>query len=511
MRDNGARRVEFAIEVEKGQKVSDYKPMLELVLLLVRSYIPPLVVTKSQEDICFVGEVLNLMLATLDGLRGYSKSTIPDCASQWAPIFKSQSSTAECLLEPRNVIQLREIAGPLGAEVNGESGKKGYVGIHGSGFRDFLLKPELLRAIVDSGFEHPSEIQHECILHGIFTGSSAAVKTYFEAPERVAALILIAPAIFAPLTSPKVVKENQPRQDNEVKEDNGFIRKNPIVKLYMSLSKIIKNVVMTITKMMKPMIDILNSLYRKLLSTILLSSPAIMLVRMAIDKFGTAAVRNVRYDPKQVSEHVLSGYTQPLRVKDWDRALVEFTAATLLDEESNIPVCCTQNTQPAITGQFKPSNASNIPLPNLSNKSKKQNAGIIYKSLALSDSDRLIWRIDSDGQRKNHIIGFNFDGNSMSHNVLKSHIHHQFYEWLHPTFKPSDDSKNIPDKFCTVASSHFGFYADQFWSGSQPTIPKLVHRWLSPCVLAYWYMYGGHRNFAHQPASESRLPLKQYG
>ena len=33
----------------------------------------------------------------------------------------------------------------------------GYVGIHASGFRDFLLKPELLRSIVDCGFEHPSE------------------------------------------------------------------------------------------------------------------------------------------------------------------------------------------------------------------------------------------------------------------------------------------------------------------------------------------------------------------
>lgn len=36
-------------------------------------------------------------------------------------------------------------------------GCRGYVGIHSSGFRDFLLKPELLRAIVDCGFEHPSE------------------------------------------------------------------------------------------------------------------------------------------------------------------------------------------------------------------------------------------------------------------------------------------------------------------------------------------------------------------
>jgi hypothetical protein len=39
----------------------------------------------------------------------------------------------------------------------GEAVKKGYVGIHSTGFKDFLLKPELLRAIVDCGFEHPSE------------------------------------------------------------------------------------------------------------------------------------------------------------------------------------------------------------------------------------------------------------------------------------------------------------------------------------------------------------------
>ena len=38
-----------------------------------------------------------------------------------------------------------------------------YVGIHASTFKDFLLKPELLRAVVDCGFEHPSEVQQECI------------------------------------------------------------------------------------------------------------------------------------------------------------------------------------------------------------------------------------------------------------------------------------------------------------------------------------------------------------
>jgi len=45
----------------------------------------------------------------------------------------------------------------------GEAKKGNYIGIHASGFRDFLLKPELQRAIVDCGFEHPSEVQHECI------------------------------------------------------------------------------------------------------------------------------------------------------------------------------------------------------------------------------------------------------------------------------------------------------------------------------------------------------------
>ncbi|WAR31793.1 DX39B-like protein [Mya arenaria] len=44
-----------------------------------------------------------------------------------------------------------------------------YVSIHSSGFRDFLLKPELLRAIVDRGFEHPSEVQHECIPQAILS------------------------------------------------------------------------------------------------------------------------------------------------------------------------------------------------------------------------------------------------------------------------------------------------------------------------------------------------------
>lgn len=42
-----------------------------------------------------------------------------------------------------------------------------YAAIHSSTFKDFMLKPELLKAITDCGFEHPSEVQYECIPQAI--------------------------------------------------------------------------------------------------------------------------------------------------------------------------------------------------------------------------------------------------------------------------------------------------------------------------------------------------------
>lgn len=49
--------------------------------------------------------------------------------------------------------------------------KGSYVSIHSSGFRDFLLKPELLRAIIDCGFEHPSEGEgHAVVLSKVTSG-----------------------------------------------------------------------------------------------------------------------------------------------------------------------------------------------------------------------------------------------------------------------------------------------------------------------------------------------------
>ncbi|KAL9092870.1 MAG: hypothetical protein Q9165_004288 [Trypethelium subeluteriae] len=50
----------------------------------------------------------------------------------------------------------------------GDADQKGsYAGIHSSGFRDFLLKGELTKAIADSGFEHPSDVQQRAIPQAI--------------------------------------------------------------------------------------------------------------------------------------------------------------------------------------------------------------------------------------------------------------------------------------------------------------------------------------------------------
>lgn len=57
--------------------------------------------------------------------------------------------------QTEQVVTGNGVVPPVKKEVKAVKGT--YVSIHSSGFRDFLLKPEILRAISDCGFEHPSE------------------------------------------------------------------------------------------------------------------------------------------------------------------------------------------------------------------------------------------------------------------------------------------------------------------------------------------------------------------
>lgn len=50
--------------------------------------------------------------------------------------------------------------------------------------------------------------------------------------------------------------------------------------------------------------------------------------------------------------------------------------------------------------------------------------------------------------------------------------------------------------FATVSHGSFRFYAHQWQpEAGKGKVPRLIHRWLSPRALAFWYMYGGSRCF----------------
>jgi pimeloyl-ACP methyl ester carboxylesterase len=63
-----------------------------------------------------------------------------------------------------------------------------------------------------------------------------------------------------------------------------------------------------------------------------------------IDDRGNAAIRKAWHDPSQITEAVYDGYRQPLRARDWDKALWEFTIAP----RDPVAQQVTQITQPTL-------------------------------------------------------------------------------------------------------------------------------------------------------------------
>ncbi len=87
--------------------------------------------------------------------------------------------------------------------------------------------------------------------------------------------------------------------------------------------------------------------------------------------------------------------------------------------------------------------------------------------------------------------------------ILQSEQHKDYVFHLYEIFKNFTLSapkqyiftdKRSPGKiysrwsFNTIAHPAFRFYAHQFYSDKIRKVPKLIHRWLSPRAIAYWYM-----------------------
>ncbi|XP_051186089.1 uncharacterized protein [Lolium perenne] len=180
----------------------------------------------------------------------------------------------------------------------------------------------------------------KAILVGHSAGCSVAVEAYFEAPERVAALVLVAPAIFAPARKGEPNNGVGEQQGPEKKDsDDSNVPSNPFARIWRGFLGIFMWLAGLILKAAMAVQDMVSALSRKVLVAFLRSSLAATMVRLVMDKFGITGVRNAWYDPSKVTDHVIQGYTKPLRSRGWEKALLEHTISMITDTpKSKVPV-----------------------------------------------------------------------------------------------------------------------------------------------------------------------------
>jgi hypothetical protein len=84
---------------------------------------------------------------------------------------------------------------------------------------------------------------------------------------------------------------------------------------------------------------------------------------------------------------------------------------------------------------------------------------------------------------------------SKAHQAYVDHLYHLFRDWvltpprIRPVISRGHASENVV--FQTISHSAFRFYAHQFYRDSRKQVPKLIHRWLTPRALSYWFMDDG--------------------
>ncbi|MCO5559217.1 hypothetical protein L7F22_012812 [Adiantum nelumboides] len=159
----------------------------------------------------------------------------------------------------------------------------------------------------------------KAVLMGHSAGCIVAADAYLRAPERVAALIMVAPALFAPLM---MNKKSQAQQEQKQKAFSSLG-----VKLAWLCSKIgafVQYIVCSVRR-----------LWYRILTAILRSNFGYWLIRLVMDKLSLQAVRMAWYDKKKIDEYVITGYTKPLKCRDWERALLEYVIALVGDPSSN--------------------------------------------------------------------------------------------------------------------------------------------------------------------------------
>jgi hypothetical protein len=85
---------------------------------------------------------------------------------------------------------------------------------------------------------------------------------------------------------------------------------------------------------------------------------------------------------------------------------------------------------------------------------------------------------------------------SARHEPYVRHLHAVFGPWVLSPPRPRQGSASNGTLTCswvfnTVSHESFRFYGHQFYVDGKKCVPKLIHRWLTPRGLAYWFMDDG--------------------
>ena len=84
---------------------------------------------------------------------------------------------------------------------------------------------------------------------------------------------------------------------------------------------------------------------------------------------------------------------------------------------------------------------------------------------------------------------------SLKHQDYVQHLYEVFEPWVltSPQLKKKSSRGHASWNcwFQTVSHGAFRFYAHQFYVERRKRVPRLIHRWLTPRALSYWFMDDG--------------------
>eukprot|EP00250_Pteridium_aquilinum_P020815 c24961_g1_i1 orf=56-4504(+) len=151
------------------------------------------------------------------------------------------------------------------------------------------------------------------------------------------------------------------------------------------------------------------------------------------------------------------------------------------------------------------------------------------KKLTLTDEQREIIpglllggaKMESPDRNRTYELHLQFNCENQVTRVVKDHLSFLFQAWWKQNQSAAStkcegspveaSATNSIVRLETVSHGSLRFYAHQYRPNGEPVIPKLIHRWLKPRTLAYWYMYGGRkcRSTGGIVLNASKYPGKQ--